>query len=273
MTVRGDSILTVGDDRGTALNEFRAALRGEMEKRAAVTPGMMLHNAALVVGMPELGGFAPVVGGAVRQTDPRRRLMAVPGEGRKLVPGRVEPAGVRSEDMPVSAEDAPSYRAVMAQARVQAGAGRTRRQAERAKLYMPVGVAAEQGRSFAPPPGGAAGRTQETYMQPSGGGETAGGGYFSEPGLAVMPVLRRAGSVHDAVTAAEAASGDAETGSGASQSRLGAGMEAAQGSVAPAEIRQALDDYFFRQSRLPPNGGAGFNPLLSPIWAGLKIPG
>jgi hypothetical protein len=34
-----------------------------------------------------------------------------------------------------------------------------------------------------------------------------------------------------------------------------------------------VDDYVFRQSRLPPRGGAAFNPLLSPLWAGLKIPG
>lgn len=268
----GDDILTVGDDLGAALNEFRVALRGEMVKRAVV-PGMALLNAALAVGGSELGGFAPVAGGAVRQGEPRRKLMVKPSEGRKLVPGRPEPAGVRNEDTPISAEDAPSYRVIMAQAKVQAGVGWARRQAERARLHMPVGAATEQGRSFAPPPGGVAGRMPEANVQPSGGGEVVGGGYFSEPGLAAMPVLRRAGSVHDAVAAAEAASGGAEIGPGAPQSRWGAGMEAAQGGVAPFDIRQALDDYFFRQSRLPPNGGAGFNPLLSPVWAGLKIPG
>lgn len=33
-----------------------------------------------------------------------------------------------------------------------------------------------------------------------------------------------------------------------------------------------LDAYFLRQSRLPPAGGTGVNPKLSPLWAGLKIP-
>lgn len=34
----------------------------------------------------------------------------------------------------------------------------------------------------------------------------------------------------------------------------------------------ALEGYFFRQSRLAPSGGAAFNPRLSPLWAGLKLP-
>ena len=45
------------------------------------------------------------------------------------------------------------------------------------------------------------------------------------------------------------------------------------GMFASAHIERALEDYFFRQSRLPPVGAAAFNPLLSPVWAGLKIPG
>ncbi|MCB5945719.1 hypothetical protein, partial [Acidocella sp. KAb 2-4] len=39
------------------------------------------------------------------------------------------------------------------------------------------------------------------------------------------------------------------------------------------DLAQALRAYFFRQSRLPPAGAAGFDPRLTPAWAGIKIPG
>lgn len=38
------------------------------------------------------------------------------------------------------------------------------------------------------------------------------------------------------------------------------------------DFEDMLDAYFLRQSRLPPAGGTGVNPKLSPLWAGLKIP-
>jgi hypothetical protein len=40
-----------------------------------------------------------------------------------------------------------------------------------------------------------------------------------------------------------------------------------------ADFGDALEEYFFRQSRLAPSGGAAFDPRLSPLWAGLKLPG
>lgn len=40
----------------------------------------------------------------------------------------------------------------------------------------------------------------------------------------------------------------------------------------PADLRSALEDYFTRQARLPPAGGAAFDPRLTPAWAGVKIP-
>ncbi|MGE4481993.1 hypothetical protein [Acidocella sp.] len=39
------------------------------------------------------------------------------------------------------------------------------------------------------------------------------------------------------------------------------------------DMAEALDDYFFRQSRLAPMGGTAFDPRLSPLWAGMKLPG
>lgn len=43
------------------------------------------------------------------------------------------------------------------------------------------------------------------------------------------------------------------------------------GMAGPA-FADALDDYFFRQSRLAPSGGVAFDPRLSPAWAGVKLP-
>lgn len=46
------------------------------------------------------------------------------------------------------------------------------------------------------------------------------------------------------------------------------------GDMVPLPINAAheLDDYFNRQARLPPSGAAAFDPLLTPVWAGLKLP-
>ncbi len=41
----------------------------------------------------------------------------------------------------------------------------------------------------------------------------------------------------------------------------------------PFALELALNDYFFRQSRLPPSGTTAFDPRLTPAWAGLKLPG
>jgi hypothetical protein len=37
-------------------------------------------------------------------------------------------------------------------------------------------------------------------------------------------------------------------------------------------LAHALDDYFNRQARLPPSGATAFDPRLTPVWAGLKLP-
>jgi hypothetical protein len=38
------------------------------------------------------------------------------------------------------------------------------------------------------------------------------------------------------------------------------------------DLPGVLDDYFLRQTRLPPSGATGFDPRLTPVWAGLKLP-
>jgi hypothetical protein len=39
------------------------------------------------------------------------------------------------------------------------------------------------------------------------------------------------------------------------------------------QMQQAMEDYFFRQSRLPPSGATALDPSLTPVWAGMKLPG
>ncbi|MDE8345714.1 MAG: hypothetical protein POH28_05990 [Acidocella sp.] len=43
---------------------------------------------------------------------------------------------------------------------------------------------------------------------------------------------------------------------------------AADATLPEFEIGQALDSYFFRQSRLPPSGAAAFDPRITPGWTG-----
>lgn len=52
-----------------------------------------------------------------------------------------------------------------------------------------------------------------------------------------------------------------------------AGNGVADGQLSAMRLDRAIDDYLARQSRLPPSGMTGFDPRLSPAWAGLQIPG
>ena len=57
------------------------------------------------------------------------------------------------------------------------------------------------------------------------------------------------------------------------EQRLTAGFSASgSGDASGADFDDALEEYFFRQSRLAPSGGTAFDPRLSPLWAGLKLP-
>ncbi|MDE2240511.1 MAG: hypothetical protein KGJ73_11385 [Rhodospirillales bacterium] len=70
---------------------------------------------------------------------------------------------------------------------------------------------------------------------------------------------------------------------GVGQSSVARDMNSIRSSVEPpasggsyasgTHFGDALEEYFFRQSRLAPSGGAAFDPRLSPLWAGLKLPG
>jgi hypothetical protein len=60
-----------------------------------------------------------------------------------------------------------------------------------------------------------------------------------------------------------------------SASQAGGGVASPQASVSAdlhqADLYQALDALFYRESRLAPSGGSAFDPLLTPAWAGLGL--
>ena len=246
----------IGDDVGGAIREFRKVLKAVAATGSTGTRGMGLYDVAMAAGRPGLGGFAPVAGVAGRPVPQKSRAVASVGEAGFLATGQGVSANIGALAARQEGAAETSYQAVVAQARQQATTGRARREAEAAVLHLPVRGAGLAGVSFAPPAAGG----------------TAGGGllYPGAPGSVGAPGLRRRGGVHDAVSAAEAAATDHE---GVESRQYVAGADPAPAVVAPADIERAVEDYFFRQSRLPPLGGAGFNPLLSPVWAGLKIPG
>ena len=37
--------------------------------------------------------------------------------------------------------------------------------------------------------------------------------------------------------------------------------------------RESIENYFFRKARLPPSGTTDFDPQITPVWAGIKLPG
>ena len=260
----------IGDDVGGAMRAFRNALKAAAGAGGSGQREMGLYDVAMAAGRPGLGGFAPVAGAAGRPVLQKSRAVAPVGEANAPVAGQgsvQSGAGALAARQGGSAET--SYRAVVAQARQQAAAGRARREAEAAALYLPARGAGLAGVSFAPPAGGGPAGGGSLYSVKPG---SAGGGslYPAKPGSAGAVGLHRGNSVHEAVSVAEAASthhGEAES------QEFGTGAVQPLAGMASADIDRAVESYFFRQSRLPPTGGAGFNPLLSPVWAGLKIPG
>lgn len=274
----------VSDDVGAAMRAFRKALKAATATGNADTRRMGVYHIAMAAGRQGLGGFAPVAGG---YAGPRRRVaramvagnvaelaVATGGAGFARtgdVTGSGGPRGEvgfaragRTGGNTGSADVAPRegvgaevpFQVVVAEARGDAAAGKARRVAERAALYLPARRTALTEGSFAPPQS-----------------RSAGGGVLLPPGargVATMAVLHRrtclSGSV-PAVVVAPSPQSEVE------EQQYEAMPQSAPAQLASLDMERALDDYFFRKSRLPPAGGAGFNPLLSPVWAGLKIPG
>lgn len=247
----GDS----GDGLGM-LGAFRKALQDTISKGNPARQEMGLYGVAMAAGRPVLGGFAPVAGVAGRPVSRKSGVVVPVGEPGSTAVGH---AGVRADGgTPAARRGAgadTSWQAVVSQARHQAAAGQVRREVERAGLRLPASGAAAAGMSFAPALGRAAADGVSLYP--------------AARNAPVVPGLRRGGSVHGAVAAAEAAPPTQE---GAADQPPATMRQPVLEAGAEFDIRRALEAYFFQQSRLPPAGAAGFNPSLSPVWAGLKIP-
>ena len=241
---------------GAVLGEFRAALKAVAARGSVAMRGMGLYDVAMAAGRPGLGRFAPVAGVAGRPISQKSRAVTPVGEPGFVAAGQSGAADAGALATRRGDGVKTSYRAVVAQARQRAAAGRARRDTERAALHLPARGASLAGLSFAPP----------------SSSNVVGGG-LRHPAMRqaeIMPGLHPHRNVHSAMEVAEAASGTPE----ACEDQKFAAMPAlVPEAVAQLDIGRALESYFFRQSRLPPTGGAGFNPLLSPAWAGLKIPG
>lgn len=265
-------------DFSATLGAFRAALKAAVPGDAEMN-GMRLYGVAMAAGRPRLGGFAPVAGGFV---EPKRRVpravvagdnttRAVEGDGAGFA-GTSGDAGFALAGHPPGntggTNVAPrqdggvetSYRAVVARARGDVAVGKARRAAERAALHLPARMMAFTEKSVAPLP--SCHDVDEVWHMPG------------RRGAAAMPALPRRGGLSGSITGAAAvlAPGQSWHGEVEGQQHL-AIPQLAPPQPTSFDMERALDDYFFRKSRLPPAGGVGFNPLLSPVWAGLKIPG
>ncbi len=60
---------------------------------------------------------------------------------------------------------------------------------------------------------------------------------------------------------------------GATQAASAAPESAQSKAARHYDVAQAVQAFFDRQTRLPPASGAGFDPRVSPIWAGVQMPG
>lgn len=218
---------------------------------------MRLHH-MLMKSSPQLPSVAPIPGRAGQQRSalpPRAGMGDVPAlSGASRTPAAAAALGTGTAADQGAALT--GYRKVIADAQAQAAAARARRDAGRAAMGQVSRGGNLSGLSFAPVGGaGAVGRL--AHYAASGGeadqAQLAAGQhqpYGAADALYLRPQPHRDGNATPALPGAQQ--------SPASPSQLA--------------VEQAIDAYFFRQSRLPPNGGAAFNPYLSPIWAGLKLP-
>jgi len=268
----------VTSDDLSGLGEFRARLRAASGKSGQ---GMTIQGFAVAIGALGIAGFAPVL--SRRMPRPARREAAAggglplsPSPAREVVPTET---GKRVPGLLVPQK---GFREVLAAARQEAAQASARRASERVAAYLPPGSGDAPCRAFAPvlryEQVGAPGMPR--------GGEAMGAAVFALPASRVpkaMPGWRGRGAVP--LAAANMAGRGAAPLAAANVAGRGAGPDAAANEppapvmarpaagAAGEDLAQALRAYFFRQSRLPPAGGTGFDPRLTPAWAGVKIPG
>ena len=261
---------------GMSQTDYKAFLQGLKDARAAGYSGSIvdfyrqcrnnilagvktgektLHDLALSLGGNGRGSFAPVGrmapprAGSVRQRASGgvapglhgQRQAAAPGEA--LAPGGQGPGGT-------------GYKAVLAQAKAQAAQAKQSRVAAGQSVHLRPGGEALSRVSFAPIGAGGLGPAARFAAQ---------AGLLSNSGTPAQGETAQAST--DSLAPSRASAGTASGGTPL------AFNEAASTPPARADFARALESYFFRQSRLPPTGGAAFNPYLSPLWAGLKLPG
>jgi len=232
---------------------------------------MKLHHALMQHVQPQRS-FAPIPGRRGQQQGyaPPRPDMEEAGGSAGAAHGALlqgEPLAVGSATAP--GEALTGYRAVMAAAKAEAAAAREKRKAEREAMWHPRLRKSVFDRPIAP----------IGLMGPGDFGQRAAA---REGGLLEQYVAMQTSGANDAVVAGRAAGLETAAGelhpraqprAGANAGRLAevAGLEAAY--APPLDMKAALEMYFFRQARLAPVGGAGFDARLTPAWAGVKIPG
>ncbi len=237
---------------------YYKALAQKMAGTKPVPPHEKLHH-MLMKSNPQLPSVAPIPGRAGQ-----RKTTLSPRAGTGDAAGL---SGVsRPQGAAVSLTTSGStgqgtalagYRKILADAQAQTAEARARREAGRTAMGLASHGGDLSGRSFAPVGGaGAVGRLA---------GHATPGGVVDQDQLAASPFPSH--------TAADALYPRPQPNSNDAADSALPGPQHSPGGLPPLALEQALNDYFFRQSRLPPNGGAAFNPYLSPLWAGLKLPG
>lgn len=227
---------------------FRLALKArEAGGSRAASPGGYVHALALALGRSTIGGFAPRA--VVPLAGPRAVVRALSSTAPEHA-GH-SPRAVVRDDVPgkgaVDQQSAgPSYRRVVAAAKVEAVQRQVVRAAERAAMRLPGPKAATAERGFAP-----VGR--------------------SDPALPVqeqrLPDMSVAGDPVPTMGALGQASLGVHAPTYGGPSHLAA-------KPPPAKtFEQEMNEYFFRLARQPLAGTTAFDPRLSPLWPGMKIPG
>lgn len=260
------------NDLGALGARFRAALKAAAAKRAAPVPGMRLYRLALAVGRAGSGGFAPV-GMAHAPVPEKHRAVSVAVGGEALVRqsrpgGQYVPGDSAGGRAPMSGMPE-SVRKIIETAKREAMQAQAKRVEERSAMRLPLPREETTMRVFAPV------RRNEPVAMPRVRVEQAplAAPAFVRP-TSRPPVVGQPGRGPSALPFA--ASAAVERGGEAGEAQ-GEAFAAARtrpvGREETADLGQALRTYFFRQSRLPPSGSAGFDPRLTPLWAGIKIPG
>jgi|GEM_PF-4607005 hypothetical protein len=261
-------------DAGSLLTDFRKALRRVVEAKEARElrePWLKVHSLAMAAGQPGFGGVAPV-----RRTNiPQRKLGFVDAmpTGAASLPAMVSQRQMRnslfSSASRVDGAEQKSCRAVMVVARQEAVQAREKREVERSIMYLPSrGVVSTQ-MSFAP--------IRLNVSQ--GEADEVAGDHEMAPHVmplpgdrrsAILPVSRRARQGDEAIQKAPEVRLEPYN-----KDSVVLTPPSGQSGSEPVQfdIGQALEEYFFEQSRMPPAGTTAFDPRLTPAWAGLKLPG